>query len=1111
MGQAASHALVAAADLQPPLAMGVSGLEAELGESAQHIKMLGSTRFMKTILCKAGGEGQLVLHVFMRPASMNLDVGRQTEILRSQYARLEGCQRVAAQTRVISDERAVYILRQHLHNNLYDRISTRPFLSNNEKRWIAAQILMALQEAHERGVCHGDVKSENLVMTSWNLASLADFAPFKPTYLPADDPAEFNFYFDASARQCCCIAPERFYDAGSSIAHKLAGSSDGGDEELGLRPSMDIFSAGCVIAELFLDGNPLFSLGRLLQYRRGAVDAAALLADIPDREAAELVRHMIQLDPAARATAGEYLKRWAGMFPRAPRAAYMGGGSADARMQALYDETAELADDCCEIAASVACANVRNCRQPSARSMGIRVMLRCSRGGMRGDPDVLLPYLVALGSDVSPRVRAEAVVAVRDLLLGLRRLTPINANLFDDYVVPHLQSVAGDASVSVRCMVAAVLGDITDTAFFLTRGAAGEGLLPSQVGEPRPGFLANQIRAVVARLSFDVAEVKHVLLCAFPQLYERGVQSLSHIITYLNDRECWFLRAAFFDVVFAASAQISRHASREYVVPLVSLADAELFVVVSALRALVRLVPQMSRAMCWDRLMEVQALARRRPPLRRAACEFCDFVLAHAALPMSPTLARLALDIARAEDVDAQARDFSTTSDEHPASQTPVPRVVQLREIGAAVKTVFLTPVTDPWAAPAHGGSTPVDDPWAAPTHDAFLRKKALELALPPLARRPRLESWRPQGTLVGEVVEHNDAVTCITPVAGGLFVSGSDDGSVRVFDANSFRKSAVCRAHAKLIQGGRITALVYHDGTDCLASASDNGSIRLLRALPNALMPLASAALDAGEHAVALAFARGAAGLALVACTSRSRVLFYDVADLRLQEVLTLAPALGRPTCMVGDGAALVVVATAEGNLRLIDTRFRIELRTFRHFLAHCITALAMLAPASLLVATAPGDVCVLNMRDSRWPMCLCSRSMQELKANEVNRRLRVNCLARVPNSTYFITAGNDSIVRYWVPDRLDRSYVVTSSETAPPYSSYRLNDTVYYCENSTPAAPRSPSVQSAARLPTEASNAVAANSSRPGGPITALTILPAPVPMLVTGLQSGAIRVLL
>ncbi|KAJ2797084.1 Serine/threonine-protein kinase, partial [Coemansia guatemalensis] len=576
--------------------------------------------------------------------------------------------------------------------------------------------------------------------------------------------------------------------------------------------------------------------------------------------------------------------------------------------------------------------------------------------------------------------------------------------------------------------------------------------------------------------------------------------SLSHIITYLNDRDCWFLRAAFFDVVFAASAQISRHASREYIVPLVSLADAELFVVVSALRALVRLLPQMSRAMCWDRLVEVQALAHRRPPLRRVAREFCDFVLAHAALPMSPALARLALDIARVETADAPPHAFATAHDEQEATRPPAPRVLQLRDIGAAVKTVFLTPVTDPWAASANSASIPTDDLWAAPTNDAFLHKKALELALPPPPRRPRLESWRPQGTLVGEVAEHNDAVTCITPVAGGLFVTGSDDGSVRVFDASSFRKSAVCRARAKLIQGGRITALAYHDGADCLASTSDNGSIRLLRVLPDALKPLASATLDTGEHVVALAFARGSAGLALVACTSRSRVLFYAVADLQLQDALTLAPALGRPTCMVGDGAALVVVATAEGNLRLIDMRFRIELRTFRHFLSHCITALAMLAPDSLLVATAPGDVCVLNMRDARWPMCLCSRSMQELKANEVNRRLRINCLARVSNASYFITAGNDAIVRYWVPDRLDRSYVVTSSEAAPPYSSYRLNDTVYYCENSAPAAPRSPSAQSAARLPTDASNAVAANSSRPGGPVTALAILSAPVPMLVT-----------
>jgi len=33
-------------------------------------------------------------------------------------------------------------------------------------------------------VCHGDIKSENVMVTSWNWLLLTDFASFKPTYLP---------------------------------------------------------------------------------------------------------------------------------------------------------------------------------------------------------------------------------------------------------------------------------------------------------------------------------------------------------------------------------------------------------------------------------------------------------------------------------------------------------------------------------------------------------------------------------------------------------------------------------------------------------------------------------------------------------------------------------------------------------------------------------------------------------------------------------------------------------------------------------------------------------------------------------------------------------------
>ncbi|KAJ1817429.1 Serine/threonine-protein kinase, partial [Coemansia sp. RSA 2599] len=774
MGQAVSHSLVAAADLQPPLTMGVGGLETALGESPQHIRMLGSTRFMKTILCRLPAEGQLVLRVFMKPVSMVFDPAPQIAALQQLYRRLQGAQHVLSYTRVVSDDRAVYVLRQYLHTSLYDRISTRPFLAPAEKRWIARQLLEALRQAHARGVCHGDIKAENVVVTSWNLAYLADFAPFKPTFLPADDPAEFNFYFDSAARQCCCIAPERFYDPGSDVAQRLLASSVAADsadlQSLALQPAMDVFAAGCVIGELLLDGNPLFSLSRLLQYRRGALDADLLVASISDRPMAALVRHMIQLSPGARLSAEEYLDEWASVLPEALSAAYMDQAAPDERMQRLYDESDQITDVTCGIAASVACASVRNCVLPSSRCLGIKVLLRCSRGAMRGDLDVILPYLVALAADSSARVRVEAIVAIRQLLMDLPSLTPINAGIFDDFLAPHLQYFAADTSVGVRCAVASVLGDLADSAHALRASACDQ--------------FDSQLQSAVARLSFDEAEVKHVLLCSFPQLYDCHAQSLSHIITYLNDRDCWFLRAAFFDVIFAAAARISQHASREYIVPLINLADQEAFVVVSALRALVRLLPQMSPAMRWDKLVEAYNVQRTRPELRLPSEEFVEFLLANASLPMSEPVARLALEIQAAQPLEQKPKGQSLDKQQKQKQQqqkSPEERVIQLREIGAALQTVFLTPVRDPWSA-----EKPLSE-------SNFQRKKALELEFSAAApatsgatvaaagaavataggtvpRRTRLDGWRPKGTLIAEISEHNDAVTHAVSCASSGF-----------------------------------------------------------------------------------------------------------------------------------------------------------------------------------------------------------------------------------------------------------------------------------------------------------------------------------------------------
>lgn len=207
------------------------------------------------------------------------------------------------------------MIRQWVASNLYDRIrcvehpsrndivltqtsSTRPFLSLVEKKWIAFQILNALRDARNRKVSHGDIKSENILVTSWNWVYVSDFASYKPTYLPLDDPSDFAFFFDTSGRRSCYIAPERFYTASenpdiSAKKSKLAVEDSEGRRDGKVTEAMDCFSVGCVIAELFLEGKPLFTLSELFKYREGELKVDTQLSPVEDEGVR--VRHIIGL------------------------------------------------------------------------------------------------------------------------------------------------------------------------------------------------------------------------------------------------------------------------------------------------------------------------------------------------------------------------------------------------------------------------------------------------------------------------------------------------------------------------------------------------------------------------------------------------------------------------------------------------------------------------------------------------------------------------------------------------------------------------------------------------------------------------------------------------
>ncbi|EES07686.1 probable serine/threonine-protein kinase vps15 isoform X1 [Sorghum bicolor] len=259
-------------------------------------------RFLKSVRCKHD-EGLLLVKVYFKRAGEPIDLKeheRRLERIRNAFKGIEGSHVLPFQVWLQTDK-AAYLLRQYFFNNLHDRLSTRPFLSQIAKKWLAFQLIHAVEQSHSKGICHGDIKCENVLVTSWNWLYLADFASFKPTFIPDDDPSDFSFYFDTGGRRRCYLAPERFYEHGGESQVTA---------DAPLQPSMDIFSLGCVLAELFLEGQPLFELSQLLAYRRGQYDPIHTLEKIQDTGIRDMILHMIQLDPKKRLPCRSYLQKY---------------------------------------------------------------------------------------------------------------------------------------------------------------------------------------------------------------------------------------------------------------------------------------------------------------------------------------------------------------------------------------------------------------------------------------------------------------------------------------------------------------------------------------------------------------------------------------------------------------------------------------------------------------------------------------------------------------------------------------------------------------------------------------------------------------------------------
>lgn len=603
---------------------------------------LGSTRFLKVARARSR-EGFVVVKVFaIHDPSLPLKSYKdQLEEIKNKLSAAHN--QLPFQKFMLTDK-AGLLLRQYVKDNLYDRISTRPFLNHVEKKWIAFQILHAVNNCHKMGVHHGDIKLENIMVTGWNWVFLTDFASFKPTYLPDDNPADFSYFFDTSRRRSCYIAPERFV---KTLNPEAVGGGSGlllPDDEIKegeLIPSMDIFSVGCTLTEFFTEGHAPFDLSLLLAYRNGEYSPWKVLEKVDGIYFRDMLRHMMQKDPNHRLTAEEYLdKLRKNFFPEyfytflhgyLQRYATTPILSPDEKIGRLKidlplimdtlcptrdkNEALEENEDCSEglvIIASFITSCLRALQQCTAKLQALSMLAEIAPHlGAEIILDRLTPYMLYLVNDPYPRVRSSALRTLTHCLTLVKNVPRSDANIFPEYILPHLAHLTQDPVVMVRIVFAENIAVLAETALrFLemSQMESNNNELNDMAEESSVHYQASydaelqalheMIQQRVRTLLSDTDSiVKRTLmengitrLCVFFGHQKANDVLLSHMITFLNDKEDRELRGTFFDCIVGVAAYIGWQSS-SILKPLLQqgLSDTEEFVIVKAFNSMTNL------------------------------------------------------------------------------------------------------------------------------------------------------------------------------------------------------------------------------------------------------------------------------------------------------------------------------------------------------------------------------------------------------------------------------------------------------------------------------------------------------------------------------------------
>ena len=199
----------------------------------------------------------------------------------------------------------VIFIREKLEKSLVDySIFQQPPVDKEEKIFIFYQLATYLSILHSEQLFHGDIKPNNIFVNRGLFVNMVDPAPYKPYII--DPKMKHLFYHLFTTNDTgCCLAPER-----------ISESAD--PSEIDMRAA-DVFSLGCSMVYLFLDGHHLFSLDSLIDYKEGRFDIEKTLDKIGDDDIKELLLKLLNKDPKDRILAEDTIKYFDEFYSSAKR------------------------------------------------------------------------------------------------------------------------------------------------------------------------------------------------------------------------------------------------------------------------------------------------------------------------------------------------------------------------------------------------------------------------------------------------------------------------------------------------------------------------------------------------------------------------------------------------------------------------------------------------------------------------------------------------------------------------------------------------------------------------------------------------------------------------